>query len=107
MDLGLGHTWRELQQALADWGYTVVQWSCREWLRLYRLGDGARDGGASVYTLARDDLRRWYHVDGLRGAELCDKYRSVYGVYSHPTPLTKWLRAPAQVLESLDNNEDF
>ena len=80
---------------------------CWEWMCKYRLGDGARDGGASVYVLARGDLRRWYHVDGLRGVELTDKYRSVYGVYSHPTPLIKWLRAPAQALDSLDNNEDY
>ena len=72
----------------------------------YRLGDGAKDGGASVYVLARDDLMRWYHVDGLSGLQLADKYRSVHGVYAHPTPLTKWLRAPAQALVCLDNNED-
>ena len=107
IDLGLGHTWRELQQVLAEWGYTAGKRSCWEWLCKYRLGDGARDGGASVYVLARGDLRRWYHVDGLRGVELTDKYRSVYGVYSHPTPLIKWLRAPAQALQSLDNNEDY
>ena len=72
----------------------------------YRLGDGAKDGGASVYVLARDDLMRWYHVEGLSGLELTDKYRSVHGVYAHPTPLTKWLKAPAQALVCLDNNED-
>ena len=72
----------------------------------YRLGDGAKDGGASVYVLARDDLMRWYHVDGLSGLQLTDKYRSVHGVYAHPTPLSKWLKAPAQALVCLDNNED-
>ena len=75
-------------------------------LRQYRLGDGAKDGGASVYVLARDDLMRWYHLEGLSGVELTDKYRSVHGVYAHPTPLTKWLKAPAQALVCLDNNED-
>ena len=70
------------------------------------VGDGAKDGGASVYVLAREDLMRWYHVQGLSGLELTDKYRSVHGVYAHPTPLTKWLKAPAQALVCLDNNED-
>ena len=105
-DRGLGHTWRELQAVLADWGFAAGERVCRQWLLQYRLGDGARDGGASLYILARNDLRRWYHVDGLRGVELTDKYRSVYGVFTHPTPLVKWLNAPAQVLEPLDNNED-
>ena len=105
-DLGLGHSWRELQAVLADWGYTAGQTICRSWLRQYRLGDGAKDGGASVYVLAREDLMRWYHVKGLSGLELTDKYRSVHGVYAHPTPLTKWLKAPAQALVCLDNNED-
>ena len=59
-----------------------------------------------MYVLARDDLMRWYHVDGLSGLQLTDKYRSVHGVYAHPSPLTKWLRAPAQALVCLDNNED-
>ena len=105
-DLGLGHTWRELQAVLADWGYKAGQQLCWKWLRQYRLGDGAKDGGASVYVLAREDLMRWYHVQGLSGLELTDKYRSVHGVYAHPTPLTKWLKAPAQALVCLDNNED-
>ena len=59
-----------------------------------------------MYVLARHDLMRWYHVEGLSGLELTDKYRSVHGVYAHPTPLTKWLKAPAQALVCLDNNED-
>ena len=105
-DLGLGHTWAELQAVLAGWGYQAEEWTCRTWLMQYRLGDGAKDGGASVYVLARDDLMRWYHVEGLSGLELTDKYRSVHGVYAHPTPLTKWLKAPAQALVCLDNNED-
>ncbi len=105
-DLGLGHSWRELQAVLADWGYSAGPTLCRKWLRQYRLGDGAKDCGASVYVLAREDLMRWYHVQGLSGLELTDKYRSVHGVYAHPTPLTKWLKAPAQALVCLDNNED-
>lgn len=105
-DLGLGHTWKELQAVLVEWGYEAGSRICRTWLSQYRLGDGAKDGGASVYVLARDDLMRWYHVEGLTGLQLTDKYRSVHGVYSHPTPLMKWLKAPAQALSSLDNNED-
>ena len=105
-DLGLGHTRLELQAVLAGWGYQAAEKTCRTWLMQYRLGEGAKDGGASVYVLARDDLMRWYHVEGLSGLELTDKYRSVHGVYAHPTPLTKWLKAPAQALVCLDNNED-
>ena len=105
-DLGLGHTRVELQAVLVGWGYQASEKVCRTWLRQYRLGDGAKDGGASVYVLARDDLMRWYHVQGLSGLELTDKYRSVHGVYAHPTSLTKWLKAPAQALVCLDNNED-
>ena len=105
-DLGLGHTWSDLQAVLAGGGDKSSQRTCRAWLMQYRLGDGAKDGGASVYVLARDDLMRWYHVEGLSGLELTDKYRSVHGVYAHPAPLTKWLKAPAQALVCLDNNED-
>ena len=78
----------------------------REWLRKYLKGsDGAKDGGVSVYVLSRQDLQRWYHVEGLTGAALQERYREECGIYADRANLTRWVSA--QTLPSLENNEDI
>ena len=91
---------------LRDMGYNASREACGEWLRKYRTGnDGAKDGGVSVYVLSRQDLQRWYHVEGLTGAALQERYRAECGVYAHRAHLTRWVSA--QTLPSLENNEDI
>ena len=64
----------------------------QEWLRSYRLGDGARDGGVGVYTLSRQQLQRWYYVDKITNpTELQEKYRLECGVYADRGNLVRWL----------------
>ena len=69
----------------------------------YRHGDGGLDGNASTYSLARQDLLRWYHVEGLRGLGLQQRYRYVHGVHAHRSHLQEWVEA--QTLVCLENNE--
>ena len=64
----------------------------QEWLRSYRLGDVAKDGGAGVYVLSRQQLQRWYHVDNMDPTALQEKYRVECGVYAHRANLVRWLK---------------
>ena len=65
----------------------------QEWIRSYRLGDGAKDGGASVYVLSRQQLQRWYYVDNIKNpTELQEKYRAECGVYADRANLVRWLK---------------
>ena len=65
----------------------------QEWLRSYRLGDGAKDGGVGVYTLSRQQLQRWYHVDKITDpTALQEKYRVECGVYADRAHLVRWLK---------------
>ena len=73
----------------------------------YRLGSRGVDGGSSTFVLSRQDLQRWYYVDGLRGADLQQKYLQEHGIWAHCSNLVKWLKAPAQALSILENNEDL
>ena len=90
-----------MQTRLEVWGHNVSEWACKEWLRRYRLGDGGRDGNVATYTLARQDLLLWYHVEGLRGLGLQMRYRFVHGVHAHVKHLEKWVEA--QKLRLLDH----
>ena len=49
-------------------------------LAVYRVG--GIDGNASVYTLSRQDLQRWYYVDQITPTQLQHKYRTDHGVYA-------------------------
>ena len=71
----------------------LLTYVSQEWLRGYRLGDGAKDGGVGVYVLSRQQLQRWYYVDGLSATELQEKYRSECGVYADRSHLVRWLKA--------------
>ena len=65
----------------------------QEWIRSYRLGDWAKDGGASVYVLSRQQLQRWSHVDKITNpTELQEKYRLECGVYADRAHLLRWLK---------------
>ena len=65
----------------------------QEWLRSYRLGDGAKDGGVGVYTLSRQQLQRWCHVDKITDpTALQEKYRVECGVYADRGNLVRWLK---------------
>ena len=79
-DLGLGFSSLEMQSTLRMWGYQAEVAHCRAWLAKYRLVDGSVDGGAGTFVLSRQDLQRWYHVLGLRGRALQDRYRSEHGI---------------------------
>ena len=82
-DLGLGLTQRDMLQRLRDWGYDASQMECRTWIQRYRLGDGSKDGNVALYALSRQDLQRWYHVDGMTRHQLVDKYRAETGIFAH------------------------
>ena len=60
-----GHGERDMYQRIMAWGYYATQEACRTWLALYRLVSGGIDGNASVYTLSRQDLQKWYYVEKL------------------------------------------
>ena len=106
-DLGLGLNYRNMQVRLEAWGYEAGPYALREWLGKYRLGDGAKHGNCAVYALSRRDLQYWYHVDGLRGRALVDKYRAETGVFADDRNLERWLKAPSQQLALLENAEDI
>ena len=106
--MGLCLGYREMQEKLAEWGYDAGQAVCRNWLGTYRLGGtNFKDGCASLYALSIRDLQRWFHVDGLRGSALVDKYRLQTRVFAHASNLKTWLEAPEQQLPVFDNNEDI
>ena len=77
-----GHGKREMYQRLIDWGYYATVEACFIWVTSYRLVSGGIDGNASVYTLSRQDLQRWYYVDQLSPTQLQHRYLTVHGVYS-------------------------
>ena len=106
-DLGLGLGQRDMHKRLSVWGYVASQQACRDWLSRYRLGDGAVDGTDSLYALSRQDLQRWFHIDGLTPQQLQERYRKETGVYADPRNLVRWLKAPAQALTVLDENVDM
>ena len=104
-DLGLGMQGRgDMPRILADWGYAVKAFVCRSWLKQYRLEGGHIHGNAAVFNLSRTDLRTWYYVDGLTVVQVQEKYLQVHGVYAHHWYLQKWLDAPAQQPERLEND---
>ena len=79
----------------------------RDWLHRYRLGDGAKDGTASLHALSRQDLHRWYHVEGLSKTQLQERCRKEAGVFVDAAHWVRWLKAPAQALITLDVNIDM
>ena len=106
-DHGLGFGRGDMLRKLLEWGYRATRESCQEWLKQYRLGDGAKDGGVGVLNLSRQDLLRWHHVEKLGPTAIQERYRSECGVYAHRAHLQRWLAAPAQALPRLENNEDI
>jgi hypothetical protein len=96
-----------MRQRLGMWGYEVPIHACTEWLRRYRLGDGAKDGGVALFALSRQDLQKWYHVECLSPAQLVERYRAETGIYADDANLIRWLKAPAQALGRVENNEDI
>ena len=100
-DLGLGVSQRQMVSTLRTWGYEPTRESCQEWLRTYRLSDGGKDGGAGVYRLSRQQLQRWFHVDGLTPTQLQERYRSECGVYAHRGYLIRWLKVISESGEYL------
>ena len=58
-----------------------------------------------LYALSRQELQRWYYVEGLSPQKLQERYRLETGVYAHVSHLISWLKAPAQQLGLLENNE--
>ena len=92
---------------LLDWGYCASQRTCRDWLSSYRLVLGGIDGNASVYTLSRQDLQRWYYVDQLTAAQPQHRYLMDHGVYADRANIIRWFKADAQKPEKLEFNESI
>ena len=88
-----------------DWGSYATRDACRTWLASYRLVSGGIDGNASVYTLSRQDLQKWYYVEKLTPTQLQRRYLTEHGVYSDRKHLATWLNADAQKPEKLEFNE--
>jgi len=80
-----------MYQRMIDWGYYATVEACRKWLDTYRLVSGGIDGNASVYTLSRQDLQRWYYVDQLTPTQLQHKYLMEHGVYSNRAAFGRFL----------------
>ena len=106
-DRGLGFGPREMRRKLLEWGYEATREGCQEWLKQYRLGDGAKDGGVGMFTRSRQDLLRWHHVEQLGPTALQERYRAECGVYADRSHLHTWVTAAAQALPRLENNEDI
>ena len=77
-----GYDERGMKARLREWADHASQGACRIWLSLYRLVAGGVDGNSSIYTLSRQDLRRWYYVEQLSPTEIQLKYLREHGVYS-------------------------
>ena len=92
-DRGLGFGPLEMRRRLRAWGYDASREGCQEWLRLYRMGDGAQEGGAGVWAASRQQLLRWYHVEKLGPQALQDRYRQECGLYADRSHLTRWVSA--------------
>jgi len=60
-----------------------------------------------MYTLYRQSLLRWHHVDELSPQELQERLLTEHGQWAHRDHLQTWLKAPAQALPTLENNEDI
>ena len=93
MDLGLGHSRKELYSVLLIWGSTASQKYCQDWLFMYRHGGECRLGCASLCVVYRDDFLRWFHVDELQVVDVQRRLLYVHGVYTDKGNLHKWLRA--------------
>ena len=73
----------------------------------YRLGVAGVDGGVATYTLYRQDLLRWHHVEQLTRQVLQQRFLFHHGVWAHEFSLERWMEASAQQLPTLENNEDI
>ena len=60
--------------------YDAGPQAVQKWREKYRITDGGISGSAGLYALSRRELLYWYHVEGLRGAELADGYRAQTGI---------------------------
>ncbi len=107
VDLGLGFCRDDMRRRLRVWVYDVSREACWNWLRSYRLASSLKEGNCGVYALSRQDLRKWYYVDKLTPTRQQDKYRDEHGVFADRSHLIRWLDAPAQMPERLENNESI
>ena len=106
-DLGLGISQAHMTQRLLSWGYRASRPACEKWLAMYRLGAGVRDGNVAILALSRQDLQRWYYVEGIQDQrQLQLKYMEECGVYYRAEDLVRWITAPAQALPIFNHNED-
>ena len=60
-----------------------------------------------MYTLYRQSLLRWHHVDQLTPQQLQERFLYEHGQWAHCDHLQTWLKAAAQALPILENNEDI
>jgi len=106
-DLGLGMSSASMAQRLLSWGFRASGAACKKWLSTYRLGTETRDGNVAILALSRQDLQRWYYVEGIQNkTELQKKYIDECGVYYEASNLVRWVTSPAQALPIFNHNED-
>jgi len=105
IEKGLDADPQEMRRRLRAWGAEETLEVCAHWLRVYRFGKFTSWATAGTCEVARLTLQRWYHVDGLRGEQLRQKYRDAHGVHDENCMVEKWLSHPDQALPFLEKNE--
>ena len=96
-----------MQARLLILGFRASEGSCREWIRKYKSTTNMRDGNVSLLRLSRQDLQRWYYVDGLCGIALQKKFADETGITYGHSNLVRWLKSPAQLLPHFNHNEEI
>ena len=104
-DLGLGHSRTEMHKRLRAWGYGPGREACQEWLRRYLRGDGVLDGGVATYRRHREELLRWFHIDGLGPQALQERFSAELGLYAHRAHLFRWVEDQKLPNLEMDNQE--
>ena len=104
VNLGLGVSWPSMKRQLMAWGFDATTEAVRQWLRQYSEAPVGKFGGVAAFELAKPDLMRWHHVEGLGKRRIAVLLRNHYGVFADASNLEKWLQAPAQQLEQLQNS---
>ena len=66
-----------------------------------------RFAGAAGFELVREDLMRWYYIEGLRGVALRDRYLGTHGVLADERNLQRWVEQRANKPAKLETEVSF
>ena len=66
-----------------------------------------RFAGAAGFELVREDLMRWYYIEGLRGVALRDRYLGTHGVLADQRNLQRWVEQRANKPAKLETEVSF